>query len=59
MTLSGTLLRASAIEIMGSGKGSVADRDIFACIGKLMAAASIIGFDFATMALPLSRIPDA
>ena len=57
--LPGALLRASAIEIMGSGTGSVAEQDIFACIGKLMNAAPVIGLDLATTALPLSRIAEA
>ncbi|MEI9965363.1 MAG: zinc-binding alcohol dehydrogenase family protein [Caulobacteraceae bacterium] len=59
ITLPGALLRASAIEIMGSGTGSVSEDGIFRCIGKLMNAAPSIGFDLATRVLPLSRIEEA
>ena len=57
--LPGALLRASAIEIMGSGTGSVAEDDIFGCIGRLMNAAPVIGFDLAITVLPLSRVEEA
>jgi NADPH:quinone reductase-like Zn-dependent oxidoreductase len=59
VTLPGALLRSSAIEIMGSGIGSVAAEEIFTIIGKLMRAAPTVGFELATTPLPLNRIEDA
>ncbi len=56
ITLPGTVLRSSAIQIMGSGIGSVAFEDIMGIISKLMQAASVVGFKIATKALPLYRI---
>ncbi len=59
VTLPGALLRSSAIEIMGSGIGSVAAEEIFIIIGKLMRAAPAAKFELATTPLPLNRIADA
>jgi NADPH:quinone reductase-like Zn-dependent oxidoreductase len=59
INLPGALLRASAIEIMGSGTGSIAEKDIFACIGQLMNAAAVISFDLPTTTMPLSKIEKA
>ncbi|WP_026782886.1 quinone oxidoreductase family protein [Pleomorphomonas koreensis] len=59
VNLPGALLRASAIEIMGSGAGSVPEKDIVGCISQLMNAAPVIGFDLATTTMPLSQIEEA
>jgi NADPH:quinone reductase-like Zn-dependent oxidoreductase len=59
IALPAALLRSSAIEIMGSGIGSVASGEIFAIIGKLMSAAPTAGFEIRTTSLPLNRIEDA
>ncbi len=59
VTLPGGLLRSSAIEIMGSGIGSVAADEIFTIIGKLMSAAPTARFELATTPLPLNRIEEA
>lgn len=59
ITLPGSLLRSSAVAIMGSGIGSVAAEEIFSIIGKLMRAARTAEFELATTSLPLNRIEDA
>jgi NADPH:quinone reductase-like Zn-dependent oxidoreductase len=56
ITLPGTMLRSSAIQIMGSGIGSVAFEDIMAIISKLMHVAPVVGLKITTKALPLYRI---
>ena len=56
ITLPGAVLRASAIQIIGSGIGSVALEDITGILSKLMQAAPAVGFKIATKAVPLCRI---
>jgi NADPH:quinone reductase-like Zn-dependent oxidoreductase len=56
ITLAATVLRSSAIQIMGSGIGSVAFEDIMRVLSKLLQAAPGAGFKIATRALPLDRL---
>jgi NADPH:quinone reductase-like Zn-dependent oxidoreductase len=58
ITLPGTVLRSSAIQIMGSGIGSVSLEDIMGILPKLMQAAPAVGFKIATKALPLYQIEE-
>jgi NADPH:quinone reductase-like Zn-dependent oxidoreductase len=59
ITLPGAVLRSSAIQMMGSGIGSVALGEILLILSKLMQAADDVGFHIATRELPLSRIGEA
>jgi NADPH:quinone reductase-like Zn-dependent oxidoreductase len=59
ITLPGAVLRSSAIQMMGSGIGSVALEEILLILSKLMQAADEVGFHIATRELPLSRIGEA
>jgi NADPH:quinone reductase-like Zn-dependent oxidoreductase len=59
ITLPGAVLRSSAIQMMGSGIGSVALEDIILILSKLMQAASEVGFHIMTREFPLSRIEEA
>ncbi len=59
ITLPGAILRSSAIQMMGSGIGSVALEEITLILSRLMQAASEVGFHIATRDLPLSRIREA
>jgi NADPH:quinone reductase-like Zn-dependent oxidoreductase len=59
ITLPGAVLRSSAIQMMGSGIGSVALEEILLILSKLMQAAAEVGFHIATRELPLSRIGEA
>jgi len=59
ITLPGTLLRASTLQIMGSGIGNVPLDGILGVLSKLMQAAPKIGFRIATEVLPMHRIEDA
>ena len=56
ITLPGTVLRSSAIQIMGSGIGSVPLEEIMAILSKLMHAAPVVGFKITTRALSLYSI---
>lgn len=59
ITLPGAVLRSSAIELMGSGLGSVsADRFVDA-IGELLRATTPAGFEIACRAVPLSDVEQA
>ena len=57
--LPGIVLRSSAIQMMGSGIGSIALEDVILILCKLMQAAPVVGFQIATRALPLGRIEEA
>jgi NADPH:quinone reductase-like Zn-dependent oxidoreductase len=52
----GAVLRSSAIQMMGSGIGSVTLEEIVLILSKLMLASSEVGFHITTRELPLSRI---
>jgi NADPH:quinone reductase-like Zn-dependent oxidoreductase len=59
ITLPSAILRSSAIELMGSGLGSVrGDRFIY-CIGELLKATVPCGFKIATKAVPLREVESA
>ena len=57
--LSGAVLRSSAIQMMGSGIGSVALKEIVLILSKLMHASSEVGLHIATRELEISRIGEA
>jgi len=57
--LPGAVLRSSAIQMMGSGIGSVSLEEIVRILSKLMQASSEVGFHLATRKLPISRIEEA
>jgi len=59
ITLPSAVLRASAIELMGSGIGSVAPDRMLAAIGSLFAASVAAGLTIATRAVPLSNVEKA
>jgi hypothetical protein len=59
LTLPGDLLHSSAIEIRGSGVGSVEPTAITGILDRLMNAAPSAGFRVATRAFPLTRIGEA
>jgi len=56
ITLPSAVLRSSAIELLGSGIGSVAMPRIFATIAQLLAATVPGGFAIATQAVALSQV---
>ncbi|MBX6359416.1 MAG: zinc-binding alcohol dehydrogenase family protein [Acidobacterium ailaaui] len=59
ITLSGAVLRSSAIQIMGSGIGCIPLEEIVLILSKLMQTASEVGFHIETKELPLSQIEEA
>jgi NADPH:quinone reductase-like Zn-dependent oxidoreductase len=59
ITLPSAVLRASAIELMGSGIGSVPRDRLVSAIGDLLHAAVPAGLKIATRAVPLSQVEDA
>jgi hypothetical protein len=59
IALPGALLRSSAIEIMGSGIGSVALDSIMSVLARMIGVAATAGFEIAMQAIPLDRIADA
>lgn len=59
IALPGAWLRSSAIEIMGSGIGSVSMERMMVSIGDLLAAADPAGFEIATSAVPLDAVARA
>lgn len=59
ITLPGTVLRSSGIQLMGSGIGSIAMEEIVQILSRLMQAASELSFHLETRELPLSRIEEA
>jgi NADPH:quinone reductase-like Zn-dependent oxidoreductase len=59
ITLPSAVLRASAIELMGSGIGSIALERLIAATGDLLRAATSAGFEIATRAVPLADIASA
>jgi NADPH:quinone reductase-like Zn-dependent oxidoreductase len=59
ITLPSTVLRSSAIQLMGSGLGSVAPDRFIRCIGELLKATGPSGFKIATKVVPLSEVGSA
>jgi NADPH:quinone reductase-like Zn-dependent oxidoreductase len=59
ITLPSAVLRASAIELMGSGIGSIAFDRLVKAIGELLQATVPGGFKIATEAVPLSEVEQA
>ena len=59
IALPGAVLRSSAIELMGSGIGSVALPRLMAAIGGVFAAAASARLDLPATALPLSEVTQA
>jgi NADPH:quinone reductase-like Zn-dependent oxidoreductase len=59
ITLPSAVLRSSAIELMGSGIGSVAFDRFTRCIGELLQATVPSGFKIATNPVPLSEVEQA
>ncbi len=59
ITLPSAVLRSSAIELMGSGIGSIALDCFVRCIGELLHAAVPGGFQIAAKAVPLSEVEQA
>jgi NADPH:quinone reductase-like Zn-dependent oxidoreductase len=59
ITLPSAVLRSKAIELMGSGIGSVAPNRIFAAIGELMQAAVPAGLKIAAQPTPLADVETA
>jgi NADPH:quinone reductase-like Zn-dependent oxidoreductase len=59
ITLPGAVLRGSAIQLMGSGIGSVSLDGLVATVRKLFAATAPAGFMIDTTAVPLSQVDEA
>lgn len=59
ITLPGAVLRASAIELMGSGIGSVSHDRLIGVVGSLLQAAVPASLKIATRPTPLSQVEDA
>jgi NADPH:quinone reductase-like Zn-dependent oxidoreductase len=59
ITLPGAVLRASAIELMGSGIGSIPLDRLVRCAGALLQAAVPAGLQIAATAVPLSDVEQA
>jgi NADPH:quinone reductase-like Zn-dependent oxidoreductase len=58
ITLPSAVLRASAIELMGSGIGSVSRERFVSAVDGLLRAAGPAGFKIATRSVPLSQVED-
>jgi NADPH:quinone reductase-like Zn-dependent oxidoreductase len=59
ISLPGAVLRSSAIELMGSGIGSVSLEGLVSAIGEVFQAAGPGGFKIATHAVPLAQVEQA
>jgi len=59
ITLPGAVLRSSAIELMGSGLGSVSPEHLIAGIAELLNATVPCGFKIAARPVPLSEVEQA
>lgn len=55
----GDMLRSSGLELLGSGIGSVAVKDLLTGAGELLAAAPAAGFSAPFTSLPLDAVADA
>lgn len=56
ITLHSKLLRSSGLTLMGSGLGSVSDKELLACIGEMLTAAAESDFSIAFQMRPLSDV---
>ena len=59
LALPGSWLRSSALELIGSGIGSVSMAGMMSAIGDLLAAADAAGLEIATETCPLAAISEA
>jgi hypothetical protein len=59
ISLPGSTLRSSGVEILGSGLGSVADEDLVTGIGRFLKALASARFRIAVDARPLSSVESA
>ena len=59
ITLPSAVLRSSALELMGSGLGSIPLDRLVRCIGELLRATRPGGFQIATRPVPLSEVDEA
>ena len=59
ITLPSTALRSSALQLMGSGMGSVPMPRLFAAIAGVLAAAPVAGFQITTQSMPLAQLEQA
>lgn len=59
ITLPGAALRSSALQLMGSGIGSVPMRRLLLAIAGVLAAAPSAGFQVATRSMPLAQLAQA
>jgi hypothetical protein len=59
ISLDGAVLRSSAVELLGSGFGSVALPDLLSSIADFFAEAARAPFDIAIKSVPLSDIASA
>jgi NADPH:quinone reductase-like Zn-dependent oxidoreductase len=55
----GDMLRSTGLELLGSGIGSVAVKDLLAGAGELLAAAPVAGFHAPFKSVPLSAVSEA
>jgi NADPH:quinone reductase-like Zn-dependent oxidoreductase len=59
VTLPGAALRSSALQLMGSGIGSVSFVKLLAAVKSVLEAAPAAGFEVATRAMPLAEVSQA
>ena len=59
ITLPGAALRSSALQLMGSGIGSIAQPRILAAIRGVLEAAPAAGFKVSTRVMPLAEVATA
>ncbi|XXY45993.1 zinc-binding alcohol dehydrogenase family protein [Sorangium sp. So ce269] len=59
ISIRGDMLRSTGLELIGSGIGSVAVKELLAGAGELLAAAPAAGFDASFTSLPLRAVADA
>jgi len=59
ITLPSAALRSSALQLMGSGMGSVSMPRLFAAITGVLAAAPTAGFQITTQSMPLAQVAQA
>jgi len=59
ITLPSAALRSSALQLMGSGMGSVPMPCLFAAIAGVLAAAPAAGFQITTQSMPLAQLEQA
>jgi hypothetical protein len=58
ITLPGSVLRSAAIELTGSGLGSVSNANLLKAIGELMNAAAKNDFKIETKTAPLAKVEE-